>query len=106
MAKKKVTSETEWLNCTDPVPMLMYLGSKRREKGRKPRLFGAACCRRIWHLLVDSRSQEAVEASEQYADRLLPKALLIPAERRAHQAISDAPPVQAMAADAAWRVAG
>src|SRR5262249_34744592 len=34
---------------------------------RKLRLFGCACCRRLWPLL-DDRSRRGVEASEQYAD--------------------------------------
>jgi len=59
-------TEAAWLNCTDPEAMLSHLGHKAR--GRKLRLFGAACCRRIWPLLADERSRAGVEVAERYAD--------------------------------------
>jgi hypothetical protein len=64
--------ETEWQQATDPQLMLDFVRGKISE--RKVRLFAAACCRRIWHLLIDDRSRAAVEAEEAHADGLLSRA--------------------------------
>jgi hypothetical protein len=46
-------------------------------RSRKVRLFVAACCRRVWPLLVDERSRQAVAAAEDFADGRLGRPELI-----------------------------
>jgi hypothetical protein len=62
-------TETEWLSCTDPQPMLEYLRGKVSE--RKLRLFACACWRYIpWRHYGYTRLTRAVETAERYADGL------------------------------------
>ena len=64
MGLRRMT-ETEWLECFAPEPMLIYLGE--RASPRKRRLFACACVRRIWPLLND-RLRQAVKVAERFAD--------------------------------------
>src|ERR1043165_8247007 len=66
--------EKTWLACQSLGPMVGLLDDKATE--RKLRLFGTACCRRLWHLLSDERTRQAVEISEGYADETVSKAEL------------------------------
>jgi hypothetical protein len=61
-------TESEWACSTDPNAMLAFLEASGRLSERKLRLFGAACCRGIWHLLADERLRRAVEVAELLAD--------------------------------------
>jgi len=78
-------TETEWLNCTDPDPMLEYLRNKASD--RKLRLFACACARGIWDLLEDERPRQAVQVAERYADGLAIEQDLSAASDRAWEAI-------------------
>jgi hypothetical protein len=88
-------TEQEWLACVHGEEMLDYLrtGAKvvRSPKGRrKLRLFACGCCRQVWQLIEDSRSQRLVELAEQLADGLGNALELAKAEREAGLAKSDA----------------
>jgi hypothetical protein len=63
-------TEQEWLQATDPGPMLEFLRGKTSE--RKLRLFTVACCRRIWPLM-SVIGRKAVEANEKFADGKMSK---------------------------------
>jgi hypothetical protein len=65
-AEEMPVTEAEWLAATEPQAMLQCLGDGAQR--RRIPLFVAACCRYVWHLLPDPRSQRAVEALELYTD--------------------------------------
>jgi hypothetical protein len=59
-------TEQEWLTCTDPTPMLEFLGGEA--SGRQLRLFACACCGQVGNYITDGRLQEAVRTAERFAD--------------------------------------
>jgi hypothetical protein len=61
-------TEADWNDITEPQKMLEALRESGRASDRKLRLFAAACCRRIWHLLPDQECREAVQAAEVSAE--------------------------------------
>jgi hypothetical protein len=61
-----VMTEQQWLECDDVDLLIGYTEAISTERQR--RLFACACCRRIWHLMTDKRSREAVEIAESYAE--------------------------------------
>jgi hypothetical protein len=77
-------TEAEWLECTDPTPMLGFV--RNQTSDRKLRLLICACCRRVWDLLADDRSREAIEVAEQYADGSANRDDLIAVRRKADAA--------------------
>src|SRR5262249_61566171 len=82
-------TEAEWNVCTDLHKLLEFVRKTEWVDDRKLRLFAVACCRRIFPLLADERSREAVEAAEQYADSRIDQEGLHSAHlsaRRAYQA--------------------
>jgi hypothetical protein len=62
-------TEAEWLNCSEPLEMLVFLGDQASE--RKMRLFACASCRVIWSLLAEPDLRNAVETAEQFVDKLV-----------------------------------
>lgn len=61
-------TEEAWQVCNSPYEMLKHLATQRPSSQRKWLLFGAACCRRVWHTLVAEHSHYCVELAEEYAD--------------------------------------
>jgi hypothetical protein len=59
-------TEAEWLDCTDPDPLLDYL--QHEGSNRKLRLFAVACALHLWGLLEDTHHED-VELAEQLAER-------------------------------------
>jgi hypothetical protein len=79
-------TERQWLTSHHPEPMLLHLDRERRLDRRKARLFAAACCRRVAHLLSDWGSREALEVAERHADGLFSDLDLDRAQRAARGA--------------------
>jgi hypothetical protein len=58
----------DWMQKSAVYAMLAHAMRVGRATTRKLRLFGVACCRRIWHLLPDELHRKAVELAEEFAD--------------------------------------
>jgi hypothetical protein len=59
-------TEQDWLQATDPRPMLEFLRGK--VSVRKLRLFAVACCRQNIHLFNTESIHRAIEVAERYLD--------------------------------------
>ena len=75
-------TETEWLTCTNPEPMLLFL--RRKASDRKVRLFAVACCWRVWSSLEHEEFQDAVLKAESFADGFVDRDELGQAYKKAH----------------------
>jgi len=93
-------TEQEWLQATEPRPMLEFLEGKA--SAQKLRLFGVECCRRAPHLFQNRIDKKALEVIERYADGVASEeevtkiqfALMPSVGRRSSQAfIAAVPPV-------------
>jgi hypothetical protein len=61
-------TEAEWMVDPDAERLPRARGDKSPE--RRIHLFASACCRRVWPLLDDPCSRQAVEAAEHFASGL------------------------------------
>lgn len=96
-------TEAEWLTSTDLNAMLEHLGE--RISSRKLRLFACACCRRVWHLLTEPSSRNAVEVAERFADGLATKEELMVARNEAVTQAPSSGASQVAARDPRWAAA-
>src|SRR2546430_17353154 len=62
----KTMTESDWLPCTAPTGMLRSLSD--RLTSRKFRLFGCACCRRVWDFLGDERWRAGGVAARSFVE--------------------------------------
>lgn len=60
-------TEGKWLLNTDPINMIKGLEQRGFDLPRRRRLFGCACCRRVWPLLQWEVARRAVELSEAFS---------------------------------------
>src|SRR3982751_6201007 len=81
------TAEAAWLTRDEPEQMLECLAG--RASDRKLRLFAAACCRRVWHLLSDERSRKAVEVGEKFSDGVISNEEAINVLQRLHTRLAE-----------------
>jgi hypothetical protein len=85
--------------------MLEFLEGEASD--RKLRLFAAACCRRVWHLLADIRYRTAVETAEVFAEGGMTDEMLLTFNKEAHHLYEnlhgDEESAARAAAYSAWR---
>lgn len=76
-------NQNRWLTCKEPSPLLEHLAKSVGGPSRKKRLFAAACCRRIVHLMPGKAILAALKTAEQFADGKATAKKLESAEKRA-----------------------
>ena len=83
--------ERQWLTAKTIDPLRNSCEYHHKRNFRKERLFACACCRRIWDQLSDERSRAAIEAAEQFADKLIDRTTLAKSRAEALRAAHAAP---------------
>jgi hypothetical protein len=81
-------NEEQWLAAADPRPLLEVVRDTASD--RRLRLFGCACVRRVWVLLLEEQSRRLVEAGELYADGLADELTLAEARQAYHDHLREA----------------
>jgi hypothetical protein len=94
-------TEAEWWACSEPIALLTSL--RNRASRRRLRLFAVACCRRIWSLLVDERSRQAVDVAERFAEGRASRAERVAARTAALAAVATSWQGAPVGDPAAWR---
>jgi hypothetical protein len=82
--------EELWRACPHAEWMIWFVEQLGYQDDAGLRLFAAACARRHWHLLTDSRSRRAVEVAEGFARRTMSTGELVRARAAALAAAEDA----------------
>jgi hypothetical protein len=78
-------TEDEWIACKDYDALLKTVLASD-DPGEAVRLWSCRCVRRVWHLLADQRSRDAVDVAERLALSEAGREELDTAFRRAHTA--------------------
>ncbi len=81
-------TESEWLACTNPMPMLEFL--RGRASARKLRLFTCACASRNLQMMADEQFRYFVAVAEQFADGQAGEEVLVAAAEAAGDDLPDA----------------
>jgi hypothetical protein len=81
-------TESQWLRSRDPDLMQEYLRRQGIGTDRHFRLFGCACCRRLWDRLHDPRNRHAVAVAERLADGDAHPEELVAAKAAAHAGVA------------------
>ncbi|MBI4579465.1 MAG: hypothetical protein HY718_07170, partial [Planctomycetes bacterium] len=85
------TLEEMWQECPHPEWMLWSLEQLEYADDAKLRTFAACCARRLWPLLDDRRSRQAIEAAERVARGEIDRSELTGAWRAGKLAADEAP---------------
>jgi hypothetical protein len=80
-------TESDWTSSTDPQAMLTFLRGRGPVSERKLRLFGLACCRRLYHLYCDPQVVEALALVEEALDGLVEPAALVTTQAKLGDAV-------------------